>query len=668
MKKSVFRILVYVLILSLIIPGAHSSVRAEGHIPPTTEIPTPKPEFTDFLPEKVDLEHHFLPEPAYPPELAERFPGEGEITEPREYTPPSPEVIALTQQQVQSFECSTVTDIPQNECEALVALYNSTNGAGWTDHTNWLVNNQAGTWYGVTVSSGHVIELSLWVNQLTGPIPPEVGNLSNLYYLFLGGNQLTGPIPPELGNLSNLQVLDLDGNQLTGPIPPELGNLSNLEYLDLWWNQLTGPIPPEVGNLSNLQFLYLVGNQLTGPIPSELGNLSNLEYLALGSNQLTGPIPLELVNLSNLYYLDLGGNQLTGLIPPELGNLSNLEYLALERNQLTGPIPPELGNLSYLQILDLGGNQLTGPIPPQLGNLSNLDYLFLGGNQLTGPIPPELGNLSNLRRLALRWNQLTGPIPLELGNLSNLQILDLGGNQLTGPIPPELGNLINLISLDLSENLLEGDVPPSFVNLVNLCEAGNPDPPCYGNLETDLGYNRLNVPAPEPPANFLAIKDPDWYLTQAVEEEIPGETGGTVVSNDGNTEIAIPPGAVDGAFTILFAPQPDPSQDIGVLNFTGNSFELTASIGEDPVTSFEEPLTLTLQYDEASLGVIPEDTLRLYYWDTDQLAWVDAVSTCESGSYTRNMEEDWLSLPLCHLSEFALLGDSFDLFLPTIRR
>ena len=29
------------------------------------------------------------------------------------------------------FDCSTVTEIPQQECEALVALYDSTNGDNW---------------------------------------------------------------------------------------------------------------------------------------------------------------------------------------------------------------------------------------------------------------------------------------------------------------------------------------------------------------------------------------------------------------------------------------------------------------------------------------------------------------------------------------------------------
>ena len=37
---------------------------------------------------------------------------------------------------------------------------------------------------------------------------------------------MTGEIPTELGNLSNLTTLSLNENQLTGEIPTELGNLS----------------------------------------------------------------------------------------------------------------------------------------------------------------------------------------------------------------------------------------------------------------------------------------------------------------------------------------------------------------------------------------------------------------------------------------------------------
>ena len=131
----------------------------------------------------------------------------------------------------------------------------------------------------------------------------------------LAANQLTGEIPTELGNLSKVQALSLGGNQLTGEIPTQLGSLASMEWLDLSLNQLTGEIPAEFGSLFNLQDLYLNGNQLTGEIPTELGGLSNLQVLHLNGNRLTGEIPAELGNLSSLETLGLRGNYFPGCVP-----------------------------------------------------------------------------------------------------------------------------------------------------------------------------------------------------------------------------------------------------------------------------------------------------------------------------------------------------------------
>ena len=111
--------------------------------------------------------------------------------------------------------------------------------------------------------------------------------------------------------------LNLENNQLTGSIPPEIGNLTNLRYLNLSQNQLTGSIPPEIGNLTNLTGLYLNDNGLTGLIPSEIGNLTNLKYLRLFHNQLTGEIPESICDL-NIDWSDYYkfGISLNRLCPP----------------------------------------------------------------------------------------------------------------------------------------------------------------------------------------------------------------------------------------------------------------------------------------------------------------------------------------------------------------
>ena len=299
--------------------------------------------------------------------------------------------------------------------EALVELYNATDGDNWENNSNWLSSAPIREWYGVWVDSdGRVTSLSMFDNGLRGTIPPQLGNLTKLEGLQLSRGQLSGTIPPELGGLTNLRSLFLDTNQLSGPIPPALGNLTNLAHLNLGANQLSGTIPPALGNLTNLTVLLLDLNQLSGTIPDELSDLAILHSLMLGANQLSGTIPSSLGNLTNLRRLHLSRNQLSGTIPSSLGNLTNLLSLILAENQLSGAIPSSLGNLTNLTTLRLDLNQLSGTIPSSLGNLTNLNFLFLDTNQLSGMIPSALKNLTNLRHLRLAYNQLIGCMLSEL--------------------------------------------------------------------------------------------------------------------------------------------------------------------------------------------------------------------------------------------------------------
>jgi hypothetical protein len=75
--------------------------------------------------------------------------------------------------------------------------------------------------------------------------------------------------------------LDLSDNNLSGPIPAELGQLRVRFFLSLSDNDLSGPIPAGFGQSAGLSYLHLAGNNLSGPIPTELGQLSRLTELTL---------------------------------------------------------------------------------------------------------------------------------------------------------------------------------------------------------------------------------------------------------------------------------------------------------------------------------------------------------------------------------------------------
>ena len=152
--------------------------------------------------------------------------------------------------------------------------------------------DSAGT--GRPVESG-----SSWASSrttLSGEIPPELGDLSNLVSTeTCGRNELTGPIPPELGDLSNLErSVRLYQNALSGAIPPELGGpVGPAVSCNSTTNELSGAIPPELGDLARLQVHGpLRPKRSFGPDSSGVGRSCQLgAVMRLAQNSLSGPIP-----------------------------------------------------------------------------------------------------------------------------------------------------------------------------------------------------------------------------------------------------------------------------------------------------------------------------------------------------------------------------------------
>lgn len=215
------------------------------------------------------------------------------------------------------ISCADVTEIPQAECQALVDLYNSTNGPGWTSKTGWLQTNTPCSWYNVTCNNAtprRVATISLSSNNLIGTIPDSIVIL-NLQGLFLSNNNISGSIPANIGQMTNLSVLYLNDNRMSSGIPASMGNLTELRHLKLKGNLFSGSIPSQLGNLNNLLNLSLDFNRLSGDIPDSIGQLTQLITMHLANNQLTGTVPASLANLTQIGGMNvtLAYNSLTGV-------------------------------------------------------------------------------------------------------------------------------------------------------------------------------------------------------------------------------------------------------------------------------------------------------------------------------------------------------------------
>ncbi|KAK2633232.1 hypothetical protein EUGRSUZ_L00181, partial [Eucalyptus grandis] len=391
--------------------------------------------------------------------------------------------------------------------------------------SSWNDSSHFCNWYGVTCSRKHrrVTILDLGSKNLSGVVPPHIGNMSflrgvnlennsfhakipphfgrllRLQNLSLNNNSFSGQIPSNLSYCSNMLVLNLGFNMLKGNLPTKLSSLSKLQQLILQVNSLMGNIPPSIGNLSSLQVFATSGNNFSGTIPETFGQLRNLNFLTLATNKFVGTIPISIFNISALACLDVSENQLEGGLPGDLGfTLPNIEFISMWHNHLTGPIPESISNASNLEVIQIDENNFTGKVPSfskirglylfniNLNNLggeqsTDLDFLCsltnstklkrleIAKNAFQGLIPECISNLSiTLSVFGSAYNHISGTLPYGIKSLINLEVLQIKGDNISGNIPSEIGNLNKLKVLDLSQNKLSGQIPESLGNLTML--------------------------------------------------------------------------------------------------------------------------------------------------------------------------------------------------------
>ncbi|XP_024983439.1 receptor-like protein EIX2 [Cynara cardunculus var. scolymus] len=438
-------------------------------------------------------------------------------------------------------------------------------------HASWVPDmKDCCTWTGIVCDNitGHVHSIHLPANEyskqwLSGHLSPSLLNLKQIRHLDLSGNYFGGiQVPSFMGSLGNLRYLNLSRSGFGGPIPPQLGNLTELrilclpsfyaydtnenEYTSMMWLSslrllhhldmshvdLSKAIDwfQVINTLPSLVELHLYDCQLSHIYPHVPSlNLTFLSVLDLSYNYFTNNfVPRWIFSLTALVSLDLAGCDFHGLIPGSFDgfhNMTSLELLRVPRNNfmssslvlevlssiggnlilldisscgVSSSVLDFLHNLTSLHSLDMSGNQLTEAIPKSLGNLCSLKHIDLGGNyfpnisltslleslfQCKSPsleslslestglschLPDQLGQLIYLVHFQLGNNSIVGGIPDSIGRLSFLRSLDLHKNLILGPIPYSIGQLSSLEFLDLAYNQLNGSLPDSLGQLSKL--------------------------------------------------------------------------------------------------------------------------------------------------------------------------------------------------------
>ncbi|PPD99056.1 hypothetical protein GOBAR_DD03913 [Gossypium barbadense] len=204
--------------------------------------------------------------------------------------------------------------------------------------------------------------LELSNNKISGAIPNWVWKKS-LRYLFLANNHLSS-LDQLLPNQSSTSsqgsfIFDTSSNNLSGPIPNWLCNMSQLYRFNASYNNFSGSIPNCLDNMSQLDTV-----DFSGELSIDFLQPTRLRSLKIGGNKLEGKLSRSLANCTALEVLDLGNNMVHDTFPFWLEKLPSLKVLILRANRFYGTITEFNTERGFpkLRILDIGSNKFSGDL------------------------------------------------------------------------------------------------------------------------------------------------------------------------------------------------------------------------------------------------------------------------------------------------------------------
>ncbi|KAG4939666.1 hypothetical protein JHK84_045763 [Glycine max] len=366
-----------------------------------------------------------------------------------------------------------------------------------------------------------------------GKIPSQIGNLSNLVYLGLGGrydllaenvewvsnSQLEGNIPTSLGNLCNLRVIDLSYLKLNQQVNELLEILApcishGLTTLAVQSSRLSGNLTDHIGAFKNIDTLLFSNNSIGGALPRSFGKLSSLRYLDLSMNKFSGNPFESLRSLSKLLSLHIDGNLFHGVVKEDdLANLTSLTEFVASGNNFTLKVGPNWIPNFQLTYLEVTSWQLGPSFPLWIQSQNQLHYVGLSNTGIFDSIPTQMWEaLSQVLYLNLSRNHIHGEIGTTLKNPISVPTIDLSSNHLFGKLPylsSDVSQLdlssnsfsesmndflcndqdepMQLEFLNLASNNLSGEIPDCWMNWTSLVDVNLQSNHFVGNLPQSMG-------------------------------------------------------------------------------------------------------------------------------------------------------------------------------------
>lgn len=357
------------------------------------------------------------------------------------------------------------TSTNQDDYDALVALYRSTDGAKWANNTGWMKGDPCTYpyWFGIYCLNDRVLQINLVYNLLSGPLPSALEKASALQVIRLYSNTITGELSPGIFTIKSLKVLDVNTNQMTGTLPARV-DLANLTELVLYGNNFKGAFP-NTFHAPKLQLLEISSNSLSGNLPEGLSESTGLTQLVVSRNSFTGVLPESYGNLVELQRLWTFYNNFDRpTLPDSYQRL--VELVEVQADGLSGQMPDWIGSSwSKIQNLVLINGQLSGGFPQSLCNCKEMISLRVFNNSLKGELPDCVCEMQKMTDFEISDNQFTGSIPDNFQGCKNLVTMYLSRNNFTGTFPGSVSGLVNLTVVDVSNNGLYGTIPNSINNL-----------------------------------------------------------------------------------------------------------------------------------------------------------------------------------------------------------